>query len=62
MSHTIPHQQHTSGRDLQASRLDDQTWDEYLSTCYAIARMRGERPELHTVGLGLDVFGFGGGR
>lgn len=62
MSTTIPHQQQPNARDMQARRLNDQTWDEYLSTCYAIARMRGERPELHTVGLGLDVFGFGGGR
>lgn len=44
-----------------ADRLDDQTWDEYESTRYFLARMRGEQPELRDAHLGADLSGFGTG-
>lgn len=47
-----------SDQAIQQRRVDDQTWDEYASTMFAVARMRGEDIDIDSVGIGaVDLFG-----
>lgn len=54
---SVPNQPTTPPNHRLEVIAADQTWDEYESTRYFFARMRGETPDLEPVGLGADAFG-----
>lgn len=56
MNPSIPNKHHTT----PVIDTDDQTWDEYESTRYFLARMRGETPHLEQCSLGSEVVTIGG--
>lgn len=54
MTETISHAYALAPQPRNRARIDDQTWDEYVSTQYALARMRGEDAQLATPGIGAN--------
>lgn len=47
-------------RTAPDARFTDQTWDEYQSTQYFLARLRGEQPDVRDTLFGVDVPVLGG--